>query len=137
MTVCENVAYPLRIRGRNTTLEKPVDGLLEMLRINDLKHRYPYLPRGGEQQTVTLAMALIYNPAVLLLDEPFSNLDTPLRQRLRDELKLVQRETGITMIYVTHHRIEALSLGDRLMVLSNGRLMTTGSPTELFETLQT
>ncbi len=76
-------------------------------------------------------------PAVLLLDELFSNLDTPLRQRLGDELKLLQRETGITMIYVTHHRIEALSLGDRLMVLSNGRLMTTGSPTELFETLQT
>ncbi len=133
MTVFENVAYPLRIRGITSRVEEKVDQVLGMLNISTMKKRYPHQLSGGEQQRVAFARALVYDPEVLLLDEPFSNLDTPLRERLRDELKMVQQETGITTVYVTHHRIEASSLSDSIVILFQGKVSAIGSPSELLE----
>ncbi len=133
MTVFENVAYPLRVRGATTMMGERVDNVLNMLNMGSMKRRYPHELSGGEQQRVAFARALVYDPEVLLLDEPFSNLDTPLRERLRDELKMVQRETGITTVYVTHHRIEASSMSDKIVILAGGRVSAIGTPSDLLE----
>ncbi len=133
MTVFENVAYPLKIRGMTSRVEEKVDQVLGMLNMSKMKQRYPHQLSGGEQQRVAFARALVYDPEVLLLDEPFSNLDTPLRERLRDELKMVQQETGITTVYVTHHRIEASSMSDSIAILFQGKVSAIGSPSELLE----
>lgn len=133
MTVFENVAYPLKVRKTNLDAEAEVGAILGTLGIKDLKFRHPSQLSGGEQQRVALARALIYRPEVVLLDEPFSNLDTPLRERLRDELKLIQREFGFTTVYVTHHRIEATSMSDQVVVLFGGRVSGIGAPEDLLE----
>jgi len=133
MTVFDNVAYPLKVRGAKVGIDERVDRVLKMLKMGAMKQRYPHQLSGGEQQRVAFARALVYDPEVLLLDEPFSNLDTPLRERLRDELKMVQHETGITTVYVTHHRIEASSMSDRIVILSNGRVSAIGTPSDLLE----
>ena len=133
MTVFDNVAYPLKVRGAKVGIGERVDKVLKMLNMGSMKQRYPHQLSGGEQQRVAFARALVYDPEVLLLDEPFSNLDTPLRERLRDELKMVQHETGITTVYVTHHRIEASSMSDRIVILSGGRVSAIGTPSDLLE----
>jgi len=133
MTVFDNVAYPLKIRGLTSHVDKRVEEVLTMLNMSAMKERYPFQLSGGEQQRVAFARALVYDPEVLLLDEPFSNLDTPLRERLRDELKMVQQQTGITTVYVTHHRIEASSMSDSIVILFDGRVSAIGTPTDLLE----
>jgi ABC-type Fe3+/spermidine/putrescine transport system ATPase subunit len=133
MSVFDNVAYPLKVRGSMEGVAERVDKILKTLKMETMKMRFPYQLSGGEQQRVAFARALVYEPKVLLLDEPFSNLDTPLREKLRDELKIVQRETGITTVYVTHHRIEASSLSDRIVVLFNGKVSGMGAPSDLLE----
>jgi ABC-type Fe3+/spermidine/putrescine transport system ATPase subunit len=134
MTVLENVAFPLRVRRvKSAEVRDRVAEVLALLGLAGLEERPATMLSGGQQQRVALARALVYEPDVLLLDEPFSNLDAKLREQLRLELKLLQRRLGITVIFVTHDQTEALSLSDRLAVMSNGRVEQIGRPFELYE----
>ena len=134
MNVFENVAYPLKVRRtpKNEIKQRVVE-VLGLLEISSLQDRTPSALSGGQQQRVALARALVYNPEILLLDEPLSNLDDQLRQSVRDDLKEIQRRIGVTTIYVTHDRVEALSLSDKIILLSKGKLMAEGKPRELIE----
>ncbi len=134
LTVFENVAYPLRARGvRGATLRDKVGAALELVGLQGLEERPGPLLSGGQQQRVALARGLVFEPELLLLDEPFSNLDAKLREHMRVEVKRIQRRVGITVVFVTHDQVEALSLSDRLAVLESGRLMQVGSPRELYD----
>jgi iron(III) transport system ATP-binding protein len=129
MTVAENVGYPLRLR-RVAPPERArrVAGLLELTRLDGLDRRYPHQLSGGQQQRVALARALAADPAVLLLDEPLSNLDARLRQEMRVELKALQRRVGAAILYVTHDQEEALALADRVAVMGAGVLHQVDRP---------
>jgi ABC-type Fe3+/spermidine/putrescine transport system ATPase subunit len=134
MTVFENVAYPLELRGvrRGVVLER-VAAILELVGLAGLESRAATLLSGGQMQRLALCRALVYEPDLLLLDEPFSNLDAKLREQMRVELKLLQRRLGITVLFVTHDQIEALSLSDRIAVMQRGRVEQVGAPRELYE----
>jgi len=130
MTVKKNVAFPLEVRG-DDGVDSKVSEVLSLLKMDGLAARYPSEISGGEQQRVAIARAIVYRPSLVLLDEPFSNLDVLLRESLRDELRQLQLKLGMTMVYVTHDRVEALSLGDELAIMSGGRLMAYGPPDSL------
>jgi spermidine/putrescine transport system ATP-binding protein len=134
LTVAENVAFGLRYKdvSKQEAKQKVADAL-ELVRLQGLERRRPSQLSGGQQQRVALARALILNPAVLLLDEPLGALDAKLRKALQIELKLLQEEIGITFIYVTHDQEEALTMSDRLAVMSNGRVEQIGSPSDVYE----
>jgi len=133
MTVFDNVAFPLRVRKtRRAELRTTVEQSLELLEITKLSGRYPHELSGGQQQRVALARAIVYSPTVLLLDEPFSNLDAKLRERARVWLKELQHTLGLTTIFVTHDQDEALSMSDRILVLNEGHIMQTGTPQEIY-----
>ena len=134
MTVEENVAYPLKLRGvpRGERQDR-VKTVLGLVGMDGLQKRQAPLLSGGQQQRVALARALVYEPEVLLLDEPFSNLDTKLREQMRLELKLLQRRLGITVLFVTHDQIEALSLSNRIAVMNFGEVQQVGTPHEMYE----
>ena len=134
MTVGENVAYPLRVRKlpRGEVRER-VSRTLELVGLTGLADRPAPLLSGGQQQRVALARALVYEPRILLLDEPFSNLDTKLREQMRVEVKLLQTRLKITVLFVTHDQVEALSLSDRIAVMDLGKVQQVGSPHELYE----
>jgi len=110
-----------------------IGSALELVRMSGLERRRPSQLSGGQQQRVALARALILNPSVLLLDEPLGALDAKLRKALQIELKALQEEIGITFIYVTHDQEEALTMSDRLAVMSNGRVEQVGTPSEVYE----
>ena len=134
MSVFENVAYPLRVRRTpGPEIEKMVLQVLDELEISGVKDRLPSTISGGQQQRVALARALVYNPSVLLLDEPLSNLDDQLRQNVRDDLKLLQKRIGITTIYVTHDKNEALSLSDKIVLLNGGQVDAQGTPLDMLQ----
>jgi iron(III) transport system ATP-binding protein len=128
MTVLENVAFPLRLRriGRGEIRQRAMEalGLVEM---HGLEGRYPHQLSGGQQQRVALARALGYSPGVLLLDEPFSNLDAKLRERARASVRRLQQRLGLTTILVTHDQDEALSMSDRVLVMERGRILQSGT----------
>ncbi|HXP94668.1 MAG TPA: ABC transporter ATP-binding protein [Candidatus Binatia bacterium] len=132
-TVYENVVFGLRVRkiGAVDARER-VARLLELVNLSGLESRYPSELSGGQQQRVALARSLVVEPAILLLDEPLSNLDAKLREHMRTELKALQRRTGITFIYVTHDQSEALALSDRIAVMDRGRLQQYGTPREVY-----
>jgi ABC-type Fe3+/spermidine/putrescine transport system ATPase subunit len=133
MTVFENVAYPLRVRhASNNTVKEKVERALEQVGLGGLGTRGATQLSGGQQQRVALARSLVFEPELLLLDEPFSNLDAKLREQMRGELKVLQRRLGITVLFVTHDQIEALSLSDRIAVMSQGRIEQIGRPQELY-----
>src|SRR5499427_3647897 len=134
MTVGQNIEYGLRVRRvpRAERREK-VDGALEMVRLPGLGDRKPAQLSGGQRQRVALARAIVNEPQVLLLDEPLGALDLKLRQELQLELLRVQREVGITFIYVTHDQEEALTMSDRIAVLNRGSIEQIGSPTQVYE----
>src|SRR5260221_9127226 len=133
MSVGKNVAYGLNVRHMAVTeIKQRVDQALKMVRMEGLGDRNPNQLSGGQQQRVALARALVVEPRVLLLDEPLSNLDARLRDEMRDEIRRLHQETGLTMIYVTHDQKEALSLADRLAVMKEGRLMQVGKPDEVY-----
>jgi ABC-type Fe3+/spermidine/putrescine transport system ATPase subunit len=135
LSVFENIAYPLRLRRtRSAQLRADVLRVIRQVGLEGFEDRQATLLSGGQQQRVALARALVYKPEVLLLDEPFSNLDVKLREQMRVELKLLQREVGVTVILVTHDQSEALSLADRIGVMNRGRVEQVGSPIELYET---
>jgi putative spermidine/putrescine transport system ATP-binding protein len=134
MTVAQNIEYGLRVRRvAKAERREKVDRALEMVRLPGLGGRKPAQLSGGQRQRVALARALVNEPEVLLLDEPLGALDLKLRQELQLELQRVQREVGITFVYVTHDQEEALTMSDRIAVLSQGRIEQTGSPAEVYE----
>jgi len=133
MTVFDNVAYPLRVRRmKKAELRRTVGEVLELVELEPLASRYPHELSGGQQQRVALARALVYSPSVLLLDEPFSNLDAKLRERARTWLKELQRELRITTLFVTHDQDEALALSDRVLVMRDGNVLQVGTPVEVY-----
>ncbi|MCE4610513.1 MAG: ABC transporter ATP-binding protein [Desulfurococcales archaeon] len=134
MTVFDNIAFPLKIRGLDRAeIERKVKEVADLLGISDLLERYPRQLSGGQQQRVALARALVRNPKVWLMDEPLSNLDAILRVHMRVELKRLQRELKITTIYVTHDQAEAMSMADRIGVMSSGVMVQVGTPEEVYD----
>jgi putative spermidine/putrescine transport system ATP-binding protein len=133
MTVAGNVAYGLRVRHvpKNES-DRRVGEALALVKLTGLEDRKPRQLSGGQQQRVALARALVINPTVLLLDEPFSALDKNLRTSMQVELREIQRKLGVTTIFVTHDQSEALSLSDRLAVMSEGRVRQLGTPEEIY-----
>jgi len=133
MTVAENVAFGLQMRKvPQAEIKDRVAATLKLVDLADLGGRFPKELSGGQQQRVALARAVVIRPSVLLLDEPLSNLDARLRQQMRDELKRVQREVGLTAILVTHDQEEALALADHIAILNRGRLEQAGAPKAIF-----
>src|SRR3954466_14552001 len=133
MTVADNIGFGLRVRKRpKDEIKKKVGELLELMNLPDRANRYPYQLSGGQQQRVALARALAIEPEVLLLDEPLSALDAKIRVALRREIRAIQRQLGITTVYVTHDQEEALSLSDRVVVMSEGRIEQIGAPPEIY-----
>jgi iron(III) transport system ATP-binding protein len=134
MTVFENVAYPLQLRGvRGEALRRKVEQVLELVGMAGLADRPAPQLSGGQQQRVALCRALVYEPDLLLLDEPFSNLDAKLRHQMRVELKLLQQRLGITVLFVTHDQLEALSMSDEIAVMNQGHVEQVGAPSELYD----
>ncbi|HSM57075.1 MAG TPA: ABC transporter ATP-binding protein [Candidatus Sulfomarinibacteraceae bacterium] len=134
MSIFDNVAFPLKARKmpKNEIREK-VGWATSILGIQRLLDRKPRQLSGGERQRVALARALVKEPAVMLLDEPLSNLDAKLRTSARDELQRFQRKLGITTIFVTHDQIEAMGLGDRIAVMNAGKVRQVGAPQEIYD----
>jgi ABC-type Fe3+/spermidine/putrescine transport system ATPase subunit len=133
MTVFENVSYPLKLRGiKGRDAEKKVADVLGLVGLAGLEERPAPALSGGQQQRVALARALVFSPKVLLLDEPLSNLDAQLREEMRRELKSLQQRVHITVIFVTHDQIEALSLSDRIAIMKFGVLEQVGTPEEVY-----
>jgi iron(III) transport system ATP-binding protein len=132
-TVFQNVAFGLEVRrvGRADTQTR-VGRVLELVNLAGLEGRYPSQLSGGQQQRVALARSLVVEPGILLLDEPLSNLDAKLRERMRWELKELQRRTGITFVYVTHDQSEAMALSDRIAVMHAGEIMQVGAPRAVY-----
>jgi iron(III) transport system ATP-binding protein len=134
MTVRQNLAVPLAIRKvARSERGSLISDALSKVGLDHLQDRYPHELSGGQQQRVALARALVYSPAVLLLDEPLSNLDAKLREQARAWLKRLQEDLGITTVYVTHDQDEALSLSDRIAVMFDGDTAQIGTPAEVYE----
>jgi iron(III) transport system ATP-binding protein len=136
MNVFENAAFPLEVGSRRPSRSERIDKVMHVLRtvaLDDLADRPATKLSGGQQQRLALARALVMEPRLLLLDEPLSNLDAKLRERMRFELKRTQRELGITTVYVTHDQSEALALSHEIAVMSEGRVVQIGSPREVYE----
>ena len=133
MTVASNVGFGMRVKKQpSSAISKRVTELLELINLSEKADRYPYQLSGGQQQRVALARALAIEPQVLLLDEPLSALDAKIRVALRTEIRAIQRQLGITTVYVTHDQEEALSLSDRVVVMSQGRIEQIGTPFEIY-----
>jgi putative spermidine/putrescine transport system ATP-binding protein len=133
MTVAGNIGFGLKVRKRpKADIAKKVDELIEMMHLQGRADRYPWQMSGGQQQRVALARALAIEPQVLLLDEPLSALDAKIRIVLRKEIRSIQRQLGITTVYVTHDQEEALSLSDRVVVMNEGHIEQLGVPSEIY-----
>lgn len=136
MTVAENVGYGLTVRRRRKRFRhdrrERIEQALERVQLPGFGKRYPHELSGGQQQRVALARALVTDPRILLLDEPLSNLDTRLREEMRFHVRQIQRDLGITMVYITHDRAEALALADRVVALSEGHCQQIAPPTEMY-----
>lgn len=138
MTIADNVAYGLKVRkAPKAQIAERVAESLEQVRLSHLADRLPHQLSGGQRQRIALARALILRPRVLLLDEPLGALDKQLREQMQIELKQIQREVGITFVFVTHDQEEALTLSDRIAVFNEGRVEQVGTPREVYEYPQT
>jgi len=134
LSVFENVAYGLKIRkGSRREIEQKVDGILQLVGLDTTKQRKPSELSGGQQQRIALARALVYDPQLLLLDEPLSNLDAKLRVYMRGEIRRIQQRAKVTTIFVTHDQEEALSISDRIAVMHAGKVSQIGTPDEIYE----
>ncbi|PTE19481.1 putative 2-aminoethylphosphonate ABC transporter ATP-binding protein, partial [Cereibacter changlensis JA139] len=136
ITVFENIAYGLRARPRKTRptgpeIDRRVHQLLDLIQLPDIARRYPAQLSGGQRQRVALARALAIEPRMLLLDEPFGALDARVRKELRQGLRDIHDETGLTTIFVTHDQEEAMELADLVVVMSMGRIEQIGKPAEI------
>jgi len=133
LTVAQNIAFGLKVAGMpKAESDKRVAEMMELIKLQQFGDRYPYQLSGGQQQRVALARALAPKPKVLLLDEPLSALDAKVRVSLRDEIRAIQRELGITTIFVTHDQEEALSISDRIVVMYGGKAEQVGAPFEIY-----
>jgi iron(III) transport system ATP-binding protein len=135
MTVYENVAFPLRVGGKRLKKEvfrDRIDKALTLVGLEAFADRMATQLSGGQQQRLSLARAIVREPKVLLLDEPLSNLDAKLRERMRGELSVIQRRLGVTTLFVTHDQIEALSMSDRIAVMDSGQIVQEGAPQEIY-----
>ncbi len=133
MTVAQNIGFGLKVAGKGGQVIKArVSEMLALIKLETLGNRYPYQLSGGQQQRVALARALAIQPNLLLLDEPLSALDAKIRVSLRNEIRAIQRQLGITTIYVTHDQEEALALSDRVVVMNEGRMEQIGTPFEIY-----
>jgi spermidine/putrescine ABC transporter ATP-binding subunit len=134
MTVGENIAFPLKLRRRpRAEIARRTREALELVKLPGYETRYPRQLSGGQQQRIAVARALVFNPRVLLMDEPLGALDKQLRESLQLELKQLHEQLGVTIIYVTHDQQEALVMSDRVAVMNEGRIEQVGSPTELYD----
>jgi iron(III) transport system ATP-binding protein len=136
MNVFQNAAFPLEVRGGKLSRKEiaaKVMGVLRAVALDDLAERAATKLSGGQQQRLALARALVMEPQLLLLDEPLSNLDAKLRERMRFELKRIQRELGLTTVYVTHDQTEALALSHMIAVMNQGRIVQIGTPRDIYE----
>ncbi|NJE85788.1 ABC transporter ATP-binding protein [Thermococcus sp. CX2] len=138
MTVFDNVAYGLKIKKLpKDEIERKVKWALELVKLSGFEDRYPTQLSGGQQQRVAIARALVVEPKILLLDEPLSNLDAKLRLEMRSEIRRIQRELGITVLYVTHDQEEAMAISDRIAVMNVGTVEQVGTPKEIYESPRT
>jgi putative spermidine/putrescine transport system ATP-binding protein len=134
MTVFDNIAYPLRMRRvPRASIRERVRAALALVRLPGVGARYPRQLSGGQQQRIALARALVYEPQLLLMDEPLGALDKKLREDMQVELRTLQQSLGITTLYVTHDQEEAMALSDRVVVMRDGRLEQDGAPADLYE----
>jgi len=129
--VFENIAFGLKIKGEKN-IEKQVKKIAELLGVENLLHRYPKTLSGGEKQRVSIARALIIKPKILLMDEPLSALDAVTQKKVREELRRIHNETGITTLHVTHNHEEALILGEKIGIMNKGEIIQVGTPQEVF-----
>ena len=133
MTVAQNIGFPLQVKGLPVAeIKRQVDAIAALVHIENLMGRRPAELSGGQQQRVALARALVRKPDVLLLDEPLANLDAKLRIEMRSEIRRIQLETGITAILVTHDQVEAMSMCDRIAIMSAGQIIQIATPTEMY-----
>jgi len=133
MTIAGNIGFGLMLAGKkNDEIKKRLGEMLDLIHLPNYGDRYPYQLSGGQQQRVALARAIAIQPQLLLLDEPLSALDAKIRVELRSEIRRIQRELGITTIYVTHDQEEALSLSDRIVVMNSGKIEQVGTPFEIY-----
>ena len=134
MTTFDNIAYPLRLKKiHRKEMKERVQGAADMMGIGELLDRKPAQLSGGQQQRVALARALVKEPAILLFDEPLSNLDAKLRLRMRGRIKRLQENLGVTSVYVTHDQVEAMTMASRIAVMNYGVLQTYGKPNQLYD----
>jgi len=134
MTAFENVAFPLKMRKFDlATIQKKVQSTLELVELDEQADRYPKQLSGGQQQRVALARALVFNPPILLMDEPLGALDKKLRESMQLEIKRIQEKFQITTVYVTHDQSEALTMSDRIAIMNKGRIVQLGAPEQLYE----
>ena len=129
----ENIAFPLRMRKLpEAAIGREVERVLEVVRLPDVAHRLPRALSGGQQQRIAIARCLVYNPALILMDEPLGALDKKLRDQMQLEIKQLHARLGITVLYVTHDQEEAMVMSDRVCLLQNGRIEQVGTPDELY-----
>lgn len=134
MTVFENMAYPLKLKKMDkATIEKKVKEAAEILGITEYLDRKPKALSGGQRQRVAIGRAIVRNPKVLLMDEPLSNLDAKLRNQMRAEIIKLRKRIDTTFIYVTHDQTEAMTLGDRIVIMKDGVIQQVGTPQEVFD----
>ena len=133
MTVAENVAFPLKMRGLSASVIAPkVEKVLETVGLGHAHERFPTQLSGGQQQRVALARCLVYDPSIILMDEPLGALDAKLREIMQIEIKRIHRETGATIIFVTHDQEEALALSDRICLMSDGKIAQIDTPRKIY-----
>ncbi len=133
LSVFDNVAYGLQVQGRDTAaIARAVGQVLELVGLSKYERQQPHQLSGGEQQRVALARAVVFEPQVLLFDEPLSNLDAKLRVEMRDQIRSLQKRIGITTVYVTHDQEEAMAISDRIAVMDKGSVMQEGSAQDLY-----
>ena len=134
MTVYENLAFGLKLRKiPKDQIRADIDKHLKLVSMSGFEKKYPTQLSGGQQQRIAIARSLLLKPSVLLLDEPFSALDAKIRQQMREELKKIQAELGITVVFVTHDQEEAMALSHRIVVMNKGKFEQVGTPTEIYD----
>lgn len=134
MTIYENLEYGLKLRKiPKPEIKKSIEDILLLMKLPGCEKKYPTQMSGGQQQRIAIARSLLIKPSVLLLDEPFSALDAKIRSQMREELKKIQAELGITIVFVTHDQEEAMALSHRIVVMNKGKFEQVGSPKEIYD----